>query len=453
MFVYWRTAVNPSDITSASRPALPLCQAGPPADAARWRRFSREFLLLVLVVVTTALALRGPADTQVFSIDESRWIATSRYFWITVLDGDLFGPAWQPNYIVLTHPPLARYIIGFGLWLQGWQPDQLNGRYDSLQPRAYNDREGNVPGPRLLADARRVTFVFAVTAMTLLYAVARQLGGTIAGLVAVALALVNPLLSTAWTRALAESIVATFGLLALWLALWTLPRVVRPGITSWQPLALGAALALAAATKLNGALGALGLGIFVLMQQGFALAATRRTAGFRYWVDVGIAASILFVAVNPLLYQRPTERIVLLVQHRQDEMAFQRMIFVRQAVPEALSDRVRRVALRVFDTNATPHGDAPLAPDVLLVVAGLAVTIRRSAREVRRRVPGPAVLFLCWTGATYAVVTANLGFDSSHYYVPLVALNMVLIGVAVDAGVHGLLRLRTRRYAAAGLTA
>jgi 4-amino-4-deoxy-L-arabinose transferase-like glycosyltransferase len=217
----------------------------------------------------------------------------------------------------------------------------------------------------------------------------------------------------------------------------------------WQPVALGAALALAAASKLNGVLGALGLTVFVLVQQGLALARTGKTAGFRYWVDVGIAATVLFVAVNPLLYLRPTERIVMLVQHRQDEMAFQREVFVDQAVPEELPDRIARVARRVFDTYATPHDDAPLAPDVLLVVAGLGLIAWRSAHELRRRVPGAGLLFLCWTLATYGVITVNLGFDSSHYYVPLVALNTVLMGVAIDAGVDGMRRLRVRRTAGA----
>lgn len=400
----------------------------------------REVALLLLVVAASAFVLRGPAVSQSFSIDESRWIATSRYFWITFLDRDLFGSAWQPNYIVMTHPPVARYIIGYGLWLQGWQPDELNGRYDSLQSRAFNEQAGNVPGPELIAAARRVTYLFAILAVVFLYAAARQLGSTIAGVTTVALALLNPLLTTAWTRALAESIVATFGLLALWLALWTLPRVTQPKGQSWQPLALGAALALAAATKLNGALGALGLSLFVLVQQGIALAATGRTAGLRSWVDVGIAATILFVAVNPLLYAQPTDRILMLVKHRQDEMAFQQMIFSGQAVPDGIAARTERVARRVFDTYATPHGSSPVTLEMLLVLAGLGVTIRRGTLEIRRRLPGPSLLFLCWSGATYAIITANLGFDSSHYYLPLVALNVVLMGIAVDAGVRAVRR-------------
>jgi hypothetical protein len=214
-------------------------------------------------------------------------------------------------------------------------------------------------------------------------------------------------------------------------------------------LMLGAVLALAAATKLNGGLGVLGMGAFAVVQQSQALVRTRRTIGLRSWVDVVLSAVILFVAVNPLLYVSPAERIVGLVQHRQDEMEFQRSVFTSQAVPDDLGARLARVARRAFDTHATPRGPLPISPDVVLVPIGLAVLLWRAVVDLRKGASGPDLLFLCWLGATYAVVTPNLGFDSSHYFAPLVALNVLAIGVAVAATVKLALsacaRLRANR--------
>ena len=432
MFVHRGSAVNPSGITALSRrTTLPSRLGG--VDALAARPLLRDVALVMLVAVVAVLVLRGPSVNQPFSIDESRWIATSRYFWITFVERDLFGPAWQPNYLVYTHPPVARYLIGFGLWLQGWSPDQLNGRYDSLQSRAYNERAGNVPDLDLLWAARRVTFVFAVVSVALVYVIGRILAGPLAGLVAVTFALVNPLLTTVWTRALAESIVAAFGLLALALALQVMPKVGTPGVRGWIPLALGASLALAAATKLNGALGALGMGAFVAVQQGLVLLSVRRTVGLRSWIDIALSAMIVFVAVNPLLYVRPVDRVVALIQHRQDEMQFQRSVFTVQAVPDELSARVNRVTQRTFETYATARGPLPVSPDLLLVPIGLALLGWRAIVDLRRGQAGPPLLFLCWLGAAYAVVTPNLGFDSSHYFAPLVTLNIVAIGTAVAA--------------------
>ncbi|HZO26269.1 MAG TPA: phospholipid carrier-dependent glycosyltransferase [Chloroflexota bacterium] len=440
MFVHRGPAVNRSGVTASSR-LLPVpTQVRSALAPVASRPLLREAAVLVLVVAVAVLVLRGPSDSQGFSIDESRWIATSRYFWITFVDRDLFGPAWQPNYLVYTHPPVARYVIGFGLWLQGWAPEQLNGRYDSLQSRAYNERAGNVPDLDLLWAARRVTLVFAVGSVALVYAVARRLGGRPAGLAAAGLALLNPLLTTVWTRALAESIVATFSLLALALALHAMPKVGTPTFKSWLPPLIGVALALAAATKLNGALGALGLGAYAMVQQLLALHRTRRTIGLRSWIDVGLAAAIVFVAVNPLLYVNPANRVVGLIQHRQDEMQFQRSVFSVQAVPEDLQSRISRVAWRTFDSYATPRGPLPLPIDLVLVPLGLLALAWSASVALRQGMAGPALLFLCWLAATYAVITPNLGFDSSHYFAPLVVLNVVTMGVGIAVLARALVR-------------
>jgi len=399
----------------------------------RWRLILVEVVLSIAVAVAAVLVLREPATAQRFTIDESRWIYSSRYFWITFVDHDLFGPEWQPNYVVMTHPPVARYLIGFGLWLQGWTPDRLNGRYDSLRPASANFREGNIPTPQLLAAARRTTFPYAVGGMVLIYVVGRMLGGRVAGLAAAAFALTNPLLTTLWTRALAESIVAFFSLLALAIALYVLPRLTCTLSTPWLPVVSGASLALASASKLSGGIAVVGLAAFALVQQGLAYARTRRTAGIRSWIDLGLAACILFIVVNPLLYPSPAGRTLALLKQRQDEMEFQQDVFERQAVPDDLGSRVERVLTRVTVTFATPKGPLPISPEVPFVAAGMIVVAVLAGLDLRRWHAGRPLLFLLWTAGFYAVITVNLGFDSPHYYAPLVTANAVLAGLAVGA--------------------
>jgi hypothetical protein len=116
-------------------------------------------------------------------------------------------------------------------------------------------------------------------------------------------------------------------------------------------------------------------------------------------------------------------------------------VFTDQAVPEHLAARITRVGWRAFGTWATPGVGLPLSPDVLLVPTGLLLLAWRSERDLRRRVAGPALLFLCWTAATYAIVTVNLGFDSSHYFAPLVSVNMALGGLALATAGRGLWKL------------
>lgn len=397
-----------------------------------------EALLVVVVVLCAAVALRQPSLAQRFTIDESRWISTSRYFWTTILERDVFGEAWQPNYIVLTQPPAARYLIGAGLWLQGWTAEELNGRWDSLQNRRWNEREGRVPSPELLAAARRVTLAFAIGCAALLYAIGRTLAGPVGGVAAVAFAVANPLLSTLWTRALAESCLAFFSLLALLLALRTVRR--RPGAV--PSAATGAAVGLATATKLSGVLGGLGLALFGVAHQASEWWRERRVSpsGVGPWLLLGLTAGAVFVAVNPLLYPDPVGRTVMLFEHRREEMRQQQRNWPSQAVPDDLGVRAGRVGRRVFGEHATLRPYSPLPLDAALVASGLAVAVLATLRDlVARRPLGPRTLLLCWVLAVYGGVTPNLGFESTHYYAPPLTINVVLEALALATALGWLL--------------
>jgi 4-amino-4-deoxy-L-arabinose transferase-like glycosyltransferase len=400
-------------------------------QAARRALTRRLDLVLAIVVLLAAwLALRGPSVEQEFSIDESRWISTSRYFWITFVEADLFGPSWQPNYLVLTQPPVARYVLGLGLALQGWSPNQLGGRYDNFRDREYNLRAGNVPGPELLAAARRVNLVLAIGAVGLLYGLGRTLAGRTAGLLAAGLALANPLLSTLWTRALAEASLACFSLLALLLAMLAARRTLRqPGGPAFYTAA-GAALGLAAATKLSGLLGGLGLANFALLRVGTA-PGRRWLSEAPGWLLLGLAAALTFVLLNPLLYPDPLGRTLMMLDHRRLEMQVQQRRWPEDAVPPILTARAAVVAERVFaDWRSLPSAFLEAG----LVAAGVGLSLGAIVRcaDAGRRL-GPRALLLTWTLLLYSGAVANLGFDSSHYYAPLVTANVMLQAVALAA--------------------
>src|SRR6187200_1195556 len=102
MFVHCASAVNHPGVTALSQSNACSGASGPLLTPLPRRAIVRELALVLFVVISAILVLRGPAASQAFTIDESRWISTSRYFWITFINRDLFGPDWQPNYIVFT---------------------------------------------------------------------------------------------------------------------------------------------------------------------------------------------------------------------------------------------------------------------------------------------------------------------------------------------------------------
>ncbi|MFN8636242.1 MAG: glycosyltransferase family 39 protein [Chloroflexota bacterium] len=392
-----------------------------------------ELALVAALAGASFVVLRGAALRQPFSVDESRWIATSRYFWITFVDGDLFGPEWAPNYVVLTHPPVARYVIGLGLWLQGWHPDDLNGRYDADRSRRYNVQAGNIPSRSLLDAARRVMFAFALGAVLLLYVVGRSLGGPVAGATAVLLALACPLLTALWTRALAESILVFFTLLGFVLATRVVAARQKGADRERWSVGLGLAVGLATATKLSGALLAAGLAVYALARTGLESWQARRLRGPGPWIDAGLAAILTFVLVNPLLYPNPLVRTTLLFEHRLDEMEQQAQGTPRLAIPPDLRVRAARMAQRTFYEYGAVRALTGLPLDGLLAALGVVIAGTGSWRAARKKAaPGPEAMLLCWAAVTFVVSTAALGFDSSHYVMLPETVAILLEAVAVS---------------------
>ena len=450
------TDSGPAVQPEAPATAAPSTAATPAVPRQGWREWrpGRAFLAeaaLVLGLVVLAIGvLRWYGDDQDFSVDESRWISTSRYFWITLLDRDVFGPAWQPNYLVLTHPPVARYAIGFGLWVQGWTPDQLNGRYDTDRSRDYNRRQGNIPGRELLDAARRVVFVYALASTLLLYPIGRLMAGPAGGALAVILALANPLLPALWTRALAESVLAFFTLLAFWLSALLAARTSQPGMHFRWSVGLGLSLGLAAATKLTGVLGGVGLAVFVAAQHALRWWTLRRWPGIGPWPDAALMAVLVFMLANPLLYPDPLGRSVMLFLHRRDEMRQQAIGTPRLAVENDLGVRAALMHERTYLDYGTFQTWLGVPLDGLLTVVGLGIALAVSWRAARRgSMFGPPMLLVCWMVATYAISTINLGFDSSHYVALPVLWSVLLEALALATLVPMAVRW-VRSRAAAG---
>ena len=206
-----------------------------------------------------------------------------------------------------THPPVARYIIGFGLWLQDWSPDaaqwplrqlaepglQPAGRQHSKRGSAGCRSAGHLPVRR---RRHGVDLRGGAHAWPAGWPAGRHHAGPVESAADDDLdarpGRVDPGVLHARGAGAGASDAA--------------PPRVWPA-EAWLPVAVGVSLALAAATKISGGIAAVGLGAFALIQQALALARTRRTAGLRGWIDLVLAAVMVFMAVNPLLYPSPID--------------------------------------------------------------------------------------------------------------------------------------------------
>jgi hypothetical protein len=152
-----------------------------------------------------------------------------------------------------------------------------------------------------------------------------------------------------------------------------------------------------------------------------------------WWGAVVIVGWALFVAAYPFLWSDPLGRTATLFRHRQIEMQAQQRQYPREAVrdPRDRPGLVLRYAL-VDRTWATTALGVPL--DVPLAALGL-VSLGLAARRdwLRRRLVGPAALFLAWLLSYLAGVTLGFGMNWDRYVLPVFLMATLLSGLGAQA--------------------
>src|SRR5207244_3201409 len=103
--------------------------------------------------------------------------------------------SWGDSESTHTQPMLTNFLVGGWLWVRGYDARRIRvvPPYDHARsPQENSQRVEQVDYP-LLAAAREPMVPLGAALAVALYALARLLGGRVAGLVSVALALGSPL--------------------------------------------------------------------------------------------------------------------------------------------------------------------------------------------------------------------------------------------------------------------
>lgn len=408
----------------------------PPHAAPSKTRLAVALSLLAIAVFALGLARFTFATKHTpFDRDEARWIyhaGSVRHLL------DPLGPAWADTTANRDQPPLAGYVLGAGLALQG-QPLNTEGWWNMSKSRAWNAKHGDMPSHAELLAARRVNAVvgaLAVVALLLLVArLTNPIGGAAAALALIAHPLMTQLSSTANSDALLTLLVLLAALAAVWLA-------ERP---SWpRALLLGALLGLGGADKLSPlgiAAGLGGLGAVLIVWSRFGEAGNRdRRLGWRLLAQPVIAA-IAFVAVSPYLWRDPVGHALNLYRFREQEMTNQRRLWPSLAINSPL-DTVHRV-WKALGTQMSaagwvaarahrfiPGGWALSGLDLALGLIGLALF---AWFALRWGLSSPAMLAACVIGGEAALDLLGMRVYFARYLMP-VALALT-VGFGVLAGI------------------
>jgi 4-amino-4-deoxy-L-arabinose transferase-like glycosyltransferase len=415
---------------------------------------TRHSLLALAVFVLAAAVLLQRANEVGYNTDEGQFISTAQYFEYAFLDRAFSGPQWDETYWTLTQPPMTRYILGAAIWLSGNPVPRVNldhrieeargpNRERFLDPRTFSnerrlaeERRIDRPRPAVLAAGRVPMALFGAGAVLITFLLGRVLAGPIAGLIAALGLLAAPLALTLLPRAHAEAPLIFFTLLGLYLGVRAARRSMRIDaavgtLGIWAGLATG----LAAATKLPAVLGLAALG-------GFAVWAfvvwrwARDDVADRVWRWSALAAVLglaTFLAVNPFMWPDPVARTAAMLRFRQQELVGQRVLNAESAVPEGLIARAGLLLERTFVTEAPIAQLVGLPIDAALAIVGAGALALRAWRARRAGgLVGAEAFVLVWVATFLAGTAPNLGLDWERYYLPTVALGLVLVGVGAD---------------------
>ena len=410
-----------------------------------------DLALATVLVAITFWRLVPAIDSTEFHRDEARWIGNSAILreW-----RNPFGSLWQDEgyrnrygtYDESTRrrnqPPLAMYLIGFGMLLQG-EGLPTTGYWIMNQDTRWNSDQGNLPSAAELEAGRRTNVVIAVLTVVALYILGTRLTNRVGGMAAALLYALHPLVRTTSTRAWSDP------LLVLLIVLAGLAAVRLADRPTWgRAVVLGVVLGLGAATKLSplavaAALGVGGLTLWGIGRAGSTASARLRTLGLRL-AGVPAIAALTFVAVYPYLWNNPVAHLYRMYAFRALTFDQQATGFTAAAVPNR-GDAFRRIGHELGDRFSTSGFVAEeleqllgheiwVAIDHLDLVVAVFGLLLLLAFVVREGIASPTALAAAVVAGHALLIVLTMRVEFARYLLPVVLFVAVAFGIAVGVG-------------------
>lgn len=309
----------------------------------------RSILLASFVFVGSLVYLvgrmtvgEGGADTPRFHIDEAHKAGEAYYYHLFFEQRDVEHSDWTQDFYARTNPPVGKYVFGAALAATG------HAVRDHKLQHAFDEHWSNPEQLRklvpddVLRTTRRTSAVFGALICTAIFIMGYRTFGTAAGLIAVALLLGNPYFEKHTQQGLTDSILMFHLALIVPVGFWAAGVLRRhwqsidpPTMGRWATIVAatvivpGLAIALATASKLNGALTGFAYGgglVLVSLQRPAATSLWRRLGlGLAVSLLAGILAVMLFVAINPYYHDHTFERLVQTFQTFRDWTLYQQI--------------------------------------------------------------------------------------------------------------------------------
>ncbi len=421
------------------------------------------------VYLVSGIDVGAGVDNPPFFIDEAHKLGEAYYWHLLFEQRDIHHPAWHEDFYGRTNPTVGKYVFGAALALAGEHVRDLQFQEDFERHwTSWDELRWKIPD-RMLRITRYTSALYGSLVCMLLFVIGRRIGGVVPGLAASALLLATPFFRDQARLGLTDVILMFHMTLIVPVTMWAAAALIRQwrsdrsghAVRRWSMMCVstvlvpGLVIALAAGTKLNGALAGL------VYAGGVTASAARCVASRPWWRRIGLAllvsglasvvASVVFVGMNPYYYDHPVARAVQNLRVFDDWMLKQRvspggaLFGVKQKVTAMCTFNLRNSTLPLprylgeLGTWITVLGFA--VGSVYLVARSLGA--RRAAGE-----PAPqpndtrdstidAAIILCWLVVYAVAVTAWLPVSWHRYLMP----PYPVVCVTTAIGFANLLRL------------
>jgi hypothetical protein len=436
------------------RPAPNLHPTGPPGGVRRFGAWAvkrnLQIVLGALLVLAVAL-LQNFSDihsTQ-FHPDESRWLNRVGYLKELLHP---FSSEWEDRYLTEGQPPGGSYVLAVGLLVQGRDLNTngpWNFNYGSESVTWWNAARGNMPTWDDILAARRTSAVLGALTALAICLIVTEMSNVVGGVVAGLFIAIHPLSVYLSTLGVSDAAFTWFTAMA------TLAAMALARKPTWpRAILLGVVLGGGASTKLTPLFLALGLAVIggglLLLPTVLRLpwlgrlairipgrdAEARGPLGWKL-VSLPFTTTLFFFVTYPYLWPSPYARTKALFDFRRAEMNNQARIWPDTSIDsrvEALhrtwlmlennysaSGKVIAKLAAAFGSHPSEHGiDLPFAVLGLVV---LAVIIWR------RGVASPTFIGVAVAGGQALMILAGMRVDFERYYLPIVFLCGIGIGV------------------------
>jgi len=392
-----------------------------------------------------------------FHPDEAHKISES-YFFDLILNRDVANPRWQDDFYARTNPPVGKYIMGAWLMLRGHHFDSsgLQDEFERLWQRPDKLLKA-VPSP-VLYSGRLLSMIFGVMCCLLTYALGRWAGGVATGVLSWVLLLFHPLFKDFCRLAMTDMILLTFMTMIVVVSITCMKLATamsdsrqRPSKWQWLGAAFtcgallpGIIIALAAGTKLNGALS--GILFLIVAFIGFVMQRMMKEgrqlngppAGLFFCMAVlGAVLSVLFfIALNPYLYGNPVDKLMELSAVYKDWMQKQMI-----SPGEPLFLWQQKVAAMGYYHFIQPFFFLPgwrsffqSAPGLFFFMTGVVVMIWRMVKSLTLgQVPETESVLLAWLVVYGVGITAWIPVAWPRYFLPLCPMAALYTALGLTA--------------------